>query len=76
MKISTEYRNRSRSQRGSATIVVLVILGIMMIFFATNLVTIKTLARELKLVEKKQVERLHGSTPHNDAPSKQIVREK
>ena len=71
MKTYSFDPNRPRSERGSAVIVVLVMLGIMMIFFATNLVTIKTLTRELKLVEKKQVERLRGDTPHNDARSKQ-----
>ncbi|HEX4647170.1 MAG TPA: hypothetical protein VH598_16320 [Verrucomicrobiae bacterium] len=65
MKTSLFQSNRRRSEHGSATIVVLVMLGIMMIFFATNLVTIKTLTRELKLVEKKQVERLSGGVPHN-----------
>jgi hypothetical protein len=70
MKTSSVHLDRRPSERGSATIVVLVMLGIMMIFFATNLVTIKTLTRELKLVEKKQIERLRGGAPHNDGPSK------
>jgi hypothetical protein len=60
--------NRRCFERGSAVIVVMVMLGIMMIFFATNLVTIKTLTRELKSVEKKQVERLRAG--QNEAPSK------
>lgn len=68
MKTSPDYPNRPCSQRGSATIVVLVMLGIVMIFFATNLVTIKVLTRELKLVEKKQVERLRAG--QSEAPSK------
>ena len=70
MKTSLFQSNHPRSERGSATIVVLVMLGIMMIFFATNMVTIKTLARELKLVEKKQVERLRDGMPRNDIPPK------
>ncbi|HEX4644752.1 MAG TPA: hypothetical protein VH598_04015 [Verrucomicrobiae bacterium] len=65
MKTSLFQPKRRRSEYGSATIVVLVMLGIMMIFFATNLVTIKTLTRELKSVDKKQVERLRSGTPHN-----------
>ena len=70
MKTSPDYPNRPRSQRGSATIVVLVMLGIMMIFFATNLVTIKVLTRELKLVDKKQVERLRGSPAQIETPAR------
>ena len=65
MKTSLRQSNRRRLERGSATLVVLVMLGIMMIFFATNMVTIKVLTRELKLVDKKQVERLSSGTPHN-----------
>jgi hypothetical protein len=68
MKTSPVQPNRPRSESGSAVIVVMVMLGIMMIFFATNLVTIKTLTRELKSVEKKQIERLHSG--QSEAPSK------
>ena len=71
MKTSPDYSNHPRAQRGSATLVVLVMLGIMMIFFATNLVTIRVLTRELKLVDKKQVERLRsGATSQIEAPAK------
>ena len=49
---------KRHSERGSAVAVILAMLSIMMICLALNTVAMRTLDRELKLVEKQQVQRL------------------
>lgn len=61
MKISNASSQRSFAQSGSAVIVLLALLGIMLTFVAVNTVAIRSLQRELKLIEKKQVQRLQSA---------------
>ena len=49
-----------RSARGSAMIVVVVLLSIMMILVTASLVAERNLGQELKQIEKKQLNRLEG----------------
>ena len=56
----TPCQSRS-SRRGSAVIVVLAMIGIMMTLVTVNLVAVRGIDRELKSIEKKQLQRLnHG----------------
>jgi hypothetical protein len=50
---------RQREQ-GVATIVILALLSIVLIYVAANVRTLDTLGRELKLVEKQQIRRLNA----------------
>jgi hypothetical protein len=57
----------SRKKDGSAVIVLLALLSIMVLYIFANLKTLNYLDRELKLVEKRQLQRLaHSQT---NAPS-------
>ena len=53
---------------GSAVIVVLALLTIMLIYVAANLHTIASLGAELRLLERQQVRRLQKATPATNAP--------
>ncbi len=50
-----------RHESGSAIIVVLALLAIIMIYVASNLRTLDNLDRELKLVERQQLHRLQAA---------------
>ena len=52
----------NHSQSGMAVIIVLAFLAIILIYLAGNARTLHWLARDLKLVEQKQVKRLAGVT--------------
>lgn len=55
MKVSLSRRtNRS----GMATIIVLAVLAIMLVYITANIRALNTLDKELKLVEQKQLKRL------------------
>jgi hypothetical protein len=58
MKICFPPTNSRRSERGSAVMLVMTMLGIMVICVSVNAVAVMSLTRELKLLEKKQVQRL------------------
>jgi hypothetical protein len=71
-------RIESRNSHGSAVIVVIVLLGLMLIFVFANLKTLHFMDRELKLIEKRQLQRLSAivaatnsltQTRTNDTPS-------
>lgn len=66
---SSKEKNR-RAERGSAVAVILAMLGIMLIFVGADLVAVRSLDRELKLLEKKQVQRLRRDTPGLAASAK------
>ena len=51
-------RNPSRRNHGSAVVVMIVLLGLMLIFVLANLKTLHFMDRELKLIEKRQLQRL------------------
>lgn len=54
MKVSLSRR----SNRGMATIIVLAVLAIMLVYITANIRALNTLDKELKLVEQKQLKRL------------------
>jgi hypothetical protein len=56
MKILRPQPDSRHSQRGSTVIVVMVMLAIMVICASVNLVALNTVNRELKMVEKKQMQ--------------------
>ena len=51
-------RNVSRRNHGSAVVVMIVLLGLMLVFVLANLKTLHFMDRELKLIEKRQLQRL------------------
>ncbi len=66
MKLSSPRFNSRRAERGSAVMLVMTMLGIMVICVTVNAVAVMSLTRELKLLEKKQVQRLQtASAPKN-----------
>lgn len=54
-----------RRKNGSAVIVLLALLSLMVLFVFANLKTLSYLSRELKLVEKRQLERVQKSSATN-----------
>ena len=59
----TSHRQTRRS--GTAVLVVLVIISILMVYVAGNLRTLDALGKQLKLIEKKQEQRLKSITTTN-----------
>jgi hypothetical protein len=65
----THHVSRSpRRQSGSAVIVVMALLAIILIYVAGNLRTLTNLGRELKLLERQQIRRLQNASPRTNAP--------
>lgn len=61
MKILSPYPVSRRSrQDGSAVIVIMVLLAMMLIYVGANLKTLHALQRELKLIEIRQVQRVQA----------------
>ncbi len=63
MKLSSTARTDSAyrlRERGSATILVLALLGIMFVCFQSNQVTLNSLKRELRLVEERQLKKFEA----------------
>jgi hypothetical protein len=79
MKTSSDAsRGTQQSKRGMAVIIVLAFLAIILIYLAGNARTLYWLERDLKVVEKKQVQRLGGmniktnsvgTAPYQSAPT-------
>lgn len=67
MKIPLTIR-RSAAQRGSAVVIFLALLAIMLVMVAANGKTLVLLKKELQLIEHKQVQRLEQSQT-NAVPS-------
>jgi type II secretory pathway component PulK len=64
----TRYRcSTNRHQHGSAVIVVLALVAIVLIYIAGNVRTLRFLTREVKLVEQRQVRRLAAIKIHRPA---------
>ncbi|HWF19221.1 MAG TPA: hypothetical protein VG754_08135 [Verrucomicrobiae bacterium] len=63
MKIPNTSFGGRRRLSGSAVAVMLALVGMMLVFVAANTVAIRSLQRELKLIEKKQVQRLQTASP-------------
>ena len=66
-KVSGRTRCRRR-QSGSAVIVVMALLAIILVYVAGNLRTLNNLGRELKLVERQQTRRLQRASQTTNAP--------
>ena len=54
-------RRRQKCRQGSAVIVMLAMLGIMVLLMAANTATVSSLRREIKLVDQRQRARLAAS---------------
>jgi hypothetical protein len=61
MKISCSISAARRRQRGSAVVVYLALLGIMVILSAANTNTLLHLHREMNLLDQRQIKRLNAS---------------
>jgi hypothetical protein len=64
----------TRRESGSAVIIVMALLAILLVYMAGNLRTLTSLGRELKLLERKQNLRLQALSPKTNAPPAQIIR--
>jgi hypothetical protein len=72
MKLLSPHSNPAkvhRQQGGSAVIVVMALVAILLLYVAGNLRTLDHLSRELKLLEKKQVRRLQATYPLTNSTS-------
>ena len=67
-RFTLQVSRRPRRQSGSAVIVVLALLAIMLIYVASNLRTLYSLGCELKLLERQQVQRLQKTGQATNAP--------
>lgn len=65
MKITHFKHYRRRDEAGSAVVVIMAMLAILMIFAAINVSSVHTLGRELKLIEQKQNQRLQKISSNN-----------
>jgi Tfp pilus assembly protein FimT len=68
MKIPRSIFVRRHRQRGSAVVVYLALLAIMVILAAANSNTLLHLHRELNLLEHRQIKRLNDSSTHATFP--------
>ena len=68
MNLSSFHASRPpRRQSGSAVIVVMALLAIILIYVAGNLRTLTNLGRELKLLERQQIHRLQNVAPKTNS---------
>lgn len=65
MKI-TFQTSRCRNQHGSAVLIVIILLGVMLAFIAGNTANLNQLKREMNLIEQKQLKRGHATKPAAD----------
>jgi hypothetical protein len=61
-RITHRVSRPPRRQSGSAVIVVIALLALILVYVAGNLRTINSLGRELKLLERQQTRRLQSAT--------------
>ena len=59
---------KGSGRQGSATVVVLAMLAILMIVATADFTTARTLNGELKAIEKRQIQRINGTQPAADKP--------
>lgn len=57
-----------KHQRGSATILVLALLAIMVVFLSANQIVLHNLKRDVRLVEQKQLKKFQPPTARPAAP--------
>jgi len=62
-----------RRQAGSAVIIVLALLAIILVYVAGNLRTLSSLGRELRLLERQQTRRLQTANATTNSPSATVV---
>ena len=67
MKLKPEVRSRE-SESGSATILVLALVAIMMVFLTANQLVLHNLKRELRLMEQKQLKKFQPPAAKPAAP--------
>ena len=71
---STLHALRSTArQTGSAVIVIMALLAILLLYMAYNLKTLANLGRELRLLERQQTRRLQTAAPKTNPPPAVIV---
>ncbi len=62
-----------RRQSGSAVIVIMALLAILLLYMAYNIQTLTNLGRELRLLERQQTHRLQTAAPKTNSPSALII---
>jgi len=75
MKILSPSIGGGASERGSAVIVVMTMVAIMVICVSVNLVALNTVDRELKLLDKKQMQHWQAKSarPATNSPPNEIA---
>jgi type II secretory pathway pseudopilin PulG len=69
MKLPSVHASPPRCrQAGSAVIVVMALLAIILVYVASNLRTLNSLGRELKLLERQQTRRLQTAVRATNSP--------
>jgi hypothetical protein len=66
-RITFHVSRSRRCQSGSAVIVVMALLAIILVYVAGNLRTLNSLGRELKLLELQQTRRLQTAAPRTNS---------
>jgi hypothetical protein len=71
---TTQHATRNtRRQSGSAVIVIMALLAILLLYMAYNLKTLANLGRELRLLERQQTHRLQTVAPKTNSPPAVII---
>jgi hypothetical protein len=63
----------TRKESGSAVIVIIALLAILLLYMAYNLQTLANLGRELRLLERQQTHRLQTAAPKTNSPPALII---
>ena len=63
----------TRRQSGSAVIVIMALLAILLLYMGYNLKTLANLGRELRLLERQQTRRLQTAAPKTNSPPALII---
>ena len=69
-KLPSRKKGRRKSERGIAVIIVIAFVALLLVYLATNLITLSHLGRELTLLEQKQTQRLSHEFVRTNLPSK------
>ncbi|MBI5801777.1 MAG: hypothetical protein HZA92_13775 [Verrucomicrobia bacterium] len=71
MKLTPNPELKTRNSKrkdGSATVLVLALLALMMVFLTANQLVLHNLKREVRLVEQKQLKKFQPAAPRPAAP--------
>ena len=63
-----QFARPRRRQSGSAVIVVMALLAILLVYVAGNIRTLSNLGRELRLLERQQTRRLQAAAQRTNSP--------